>query len=300
MTGAAVPEGFNTVIPYEHILIQGNVASLQVPPSIGQHIQFKGSDFKKGALLISSEKKLRSPEIGILASVGKTTVHVHKWPKVAIVSTGDELVSINQTPGLGQIRRSNVHAIASVLHRLGLEVATFHFNDDADEIRRGLNQIIENFNLIILSGGVSMGKYDLIPQIMTEMEVTQLFHKIAQKPGKPFWCGQTKEGIPVFALPGNPVSTLLCLHRYVVPFLQQKVMGYQQEWNYVTINQDYMKKGALTQFVPVQVHIDTSTIVKTSGSGDFAHLHEADGWIEIPAEVNEIKKGQTFRFIPFL
>lgn len=300
MTGATVPEGFNTVIPYEHILIQEHLAVVQVAPTIGQNIQFKGSDFKQGALLISTDKKLRSPEIGILASVGKTNVLVKKRPRVAVISTGDELVPIDQTPGPGQIRRSNVHAVASVLRRLELEVATFHLNDEADEIRIGLQRVFENFDVIILSGGVSMGKYDLIPQIMSELKVKQLFHKIAQKPGKPFWCGQTATGKPVFALPGNPVSTLMCMHRYVVPFLQQNVLGSRIEWMTVTLDQDYVKKGTLTQFVPVQRLQNTVTIVKTSGSGDFAHLQEADGWIEIPADMNDIKKGQTFRFIPFL
>lgn len=300
MTGAAVPEGFNTVIPYEHILIQGDLAMVQVVPTIGQNIQIKGSDFIQGALLISSDKKLRSPEIGILASVGKTNVLVKKRPRVAVISTGDELVPIDQTPGPGQIRRSNVHAVASVLLQLGLEVATFHLNDEADEIRIALQRVFENIDLIILSGGVSMGKYDLIPQIMSELKVKQLFHKIAQKPGKPFWCGQTATGKPVFALPGNPVSTLMCMHRYVVPFLQQNVLGCRIEWTTVTLDQDYVKKGTLTQFAPVQRLQNTVTIVKTSGSGDFAHLQEADGWIEIPADMNDIKKGQTFRFIPFL
>jgi molybdopterin molybdotransferase len=300
MTGAAVPEGFNTVIPYEHLLIQGHLAVVQVAPSIGQNIQYKGSDFKQGALLISTDKKLRSPEIGILASVGKTNALVKKRPRVAVISTGDELATIDQTPGPGQIRRSNVYAVSSVLRQLGLEVATFHLNDDADEIRTGLQIIFEKFDWIILSGGVSMGKYDLIPQIMSELKVKQLFHKIAQRPGKPFWCGQTETGKPVFALPGNPVSTLMCMHRYVVPFTQEKVMGGRIEWTIVTLDQDYVKKGTLTQFVPVQCQLNNVIVVKTSGSGDFAHLQQADGWIEIPAEMNDIKKGQTFRFIPFL
>lgn len=300
MTGAAVPACFNTIIPYEHILIQGNQAHVQIVPTIGQNIQKQGSDFKQGAVLISPERRLRSPEIGILASVGKSFVLVKKRPKVAVISTGDELVSIEQTPSKGQIRRSNVYAVASIIREMGFEVETFHFNDQEVQIRQGLAKVFQGFDMLILSGGVSMGKYDLIPQIMKEMNVKELFHKIAQKPGKPFWCGQSEKGQPVFALPGNPISTLMCMHRYVVPFLQNTFEGQQADWQHLALDHDYVKKGTLTQFVPVRRHLENVSIVKTSGSGDFAHLQEADGWIEIPNECNDIKKGQTFRFIPFL
>ena len=170
--------------------------------------------------------------------------------------------------------------------------------ESIDEIKSKLHEILQSFEIIILSGGVSKGKFDLIPTVLKELGVNELFHRIKQKPGKPFWFGASASNL-VFALPGNPVSTLVCCYRYVIPFLQSQLMNLKPEFEMTSIDCDYFKKGNLTYFLPVKKTVQVASPSDGNGSGDFAHLANVDGWIEIPEEINEIKKGDTFRYLPF-
>jgi molybdopterin molybdotransferase len=149
-----------------------------------------------------------------------------------------------------------------------------------------------------LSGGVSKGKFDLIPIVLKELGVNELFHRIKQKPGKPFWFGASDSNL-VFALPGNPVSTLVCCYRYLIPFLKFRLLNVSPKIEMMTIDGDYFKKGNLTHFLPVKRIGQMVSPADGNGSGDFALLANVDGWIEIPEELNEIKKGDTFRYLPF-
>lgn len=228
-----------------------------------------------------------------MASAGKTIVKVQMPPSVAVISTGDELVEITVNPLPYQIRMSNSYLLAAALERVGVKANLFHLTDDKELLFNKLKEILSNHDVILLSGGVSAGKKDFVPEILTDLGVKKLFHKVAQKPGKPFWFGKTDEGKTVFALPGNPVSTFLCFCKY---FLERKNES-------VILDKDLFFKPDLTYFVPVKTYFQEGKLMATpfegSGSADFANLTDCDGFVELPAENQVFKKGEVFEFIRF-
>jgi len=300
MTGAVLPLGSDTVIRYEDVDIQRldgiKTAKITIPLTEilqGQNIHRKGSDRKMGDILLQKGLKIFSPEIALMASVGKATVKVQMPPRIAVISTGDELVEITADPLPYQIRMSNSYLLAAALERVGVKANLFHLTDDKDLLFSKLKEILSNHDVILLSGGVSAGKKDFVPEILTDLGVKKLFHKVAQKPGKPFWFGKTDEGKTVFALPGNPVSTFLCFCKY---FLERRNES-------VILDKDVFFKLDLTYFVPVKTYFQDGKLMATpfegSGSADFANLTDCDGFVELPAENQVFKKGEVFEFIRF-
>lgn len=286
MTGAVLPAGCNAVIPSEQVAVEADKASLKgwtlVKPR--QNVRFKGSDGKKGQLLIKEPCRLLTPHIGILASVGKSKIKVSAIPRIAIISTGNELVDINKQPKPFQTRLSNSHTLKALVEGSGFgQAEIFHYPDNKKVLHKGIGQNLKNFDILILSGGVSMGQFDYVPEVLKELGVTALFHKVAQKPGKPFWFGKNKAGKVVFALPGNPVSTQMCAFRYVIPYLK-KAAGIKPVQEFVSLSQEPEKSGDYTQFIPVKITekngMRYAQPISIGGSGDFAALASADGFIE--------------------
>jgi molybdopterin molybdotransferase len=202
-------------------------------------------------------------------------VRVRELPRAVVISTGDELVEVFAHPLPHQIRRSNVHAITAALMQSGIAVVDQrHINDTQAELAFQLNEVLHAYDLVILSGGVSMGKLDFVPDVLKECGVEIHFHGIAQRPGKPMLFGTT-ERARVFALPGNPVSSLVCWARYVKPFLEQ---GVEPIW----INQAFeMNAGKLTRFVPVAQNNGRMDVLQINGSGDFMSLAGIFGFVEV-------------------
>jgi molybdopterin molybdotransferase len=190
MTGAPLPTFYDTVIRYEDVIINAEtgiakVADIEVLSA--QNVQSTGNDKKQGEIVLKKNSVIGAAEIAILASVGRIEVPVLQFPKVAIIATGDELVPVDTVPLPYQIRMSNVWAIAAALSKLKIEYQQFHLNDDPEVLTVKLKEIMGEFPVIMLSGGVSKGKADHIPDILTALGVEKLFHRVAQKPGKPFW-----------------------------------------------------------------------------------------------------------------
>ena len=224
MTGAMLPTGCDTVIPVEEITfeeINGQKFATIHSPKLEhrQNVHFQGEDRKQGDILVPSHTLLSQAEVAIAVSVGKSTLKVTQKPKIAIVSTGNELVGIDETPEPYQIRRSNSYALASALSRLGINAQIWHLPDDQAVIEEKMSEIFRDFDVIITSGGVSKGKKDFVPLVMEKLQIPKIFHRIKQRPGKPLWFGK-KDNKVVFGLPGNPVSTMVGLYRYVIPYLQ--------------------------------------------------------------------------------
>ncbi len=309
MTGAVLPNGCDTVIRYEDVKIENGFAEIQIQyVDFEQNTHKKGSDRKAGDILIGKGTRLAAAEIGTAATVGKTILQVVKQPKVAIISTGNELVEIDETPNDHQIRRSNVYALAALLaDKFKIEANLFHFNDDEAEIREGIKNILGGHDLVILSGAVSEGKYDFVPKSLAINKVHCLFHKVSQRPGKPLWFGQRVnqqgEKAVVFGLPGNPVSTFMCACRYVLPWIEQFLMGKNSPTQYAMLAEDLVFKPNLTYFLQVKIEnrngILTAKPVAGGGSGDLANLNDADGFLELPIEKTTFFKGETYRFIGF-
>jgi molybdopterin molybdotransferase len=174
----------------------------------------------------------------------------------------------------------------------------FHYRDDEKEITEGLKTILQDYDLVILSGAVSEGKYDFVPKVLAELQVEKLFHKVSQRPGKPFWFGR-RDNTVIFALPGNPVSAFTCAVRYILPFLQKQLGELQQpSEGSARLTTDVIFKPNLTYFLPVKVSNTEGGLLATPceghGSGDLANLNDADGFLELPRERVVFKENEVF------
>ncbi len=293
MTGAVVPLGCDCIIPIEQVDIEGNVLHLKNWTLINakQNIRFKAADHKKGARLLKSGSFLAAPQIGVAASVGKTSLKVSKVPTMAIIATGDELVDIGKPVKAHQTRLSNSYALHDLFVQSSLaRPEIFHFPDNKKILLTKMKAILAKYDVVVVSGGVSMGEFDFVPQVLKELGVKAMFHKVTQKPGKPFWFGKTRSGKAVFALPGNPVSTLVCAYRYVVPYLK-KIAGMEFKVQHVLLKEAFDPKTDLTYFLPVTLKEKDGAYyahpVDTGGSGDFASLAKSDGFIQYEHNVKK-------------
>jgi molybdopterin molybdotransferase len=289
MTGAVLPGGFDAVIKVEDTTREGEVVSF--PDGLGfeayENVHRRGADRVAHDTLVSAGVTLAPTHIGVAASVGKTLLQVAPVVTAAVVATGDELVPVGAVPLDHQIRLSNPYAILAALHGAGLATATFaHAGDSTDALGAVIADALQR-DVVILSGGVSMGRFDLVPQMLTAAGVVTHFHKINQKPGKPMLFGSTPSGKLVFGLPGNPVSALVCLVRYVLPALA-RAAGAAPSERRVTLGAGFKRPKDRTQFAPVRLAPDAAhgmlaQPVSWNGSGDFAALAASDGFVELPA-----------------
>tara|TARA_R110002072_G_scaffold95197_6_gene209804 strand:+ start:3583 stop:4791 length:1209 start_codon:yes stop_codon:yes gene_type:complete len=308
MTGAVLPENTDTVIRYEDIVIENGIATIQIDSITGnQNVHQKGKDRSQGDLLIPKNRIITAAEIGVIATVGKATVKVAKTPKVMIVSTGDELVEVSETPLAHQIRRSNAFTLVSLLERLNIQAETSHITDDKELLKQKISGYLNEYDVLLFSGAVSKGKFDFLPEILEELKVQKLFHRVAQRPGKPFWFGrlvseETRRDKIVFAFPGNPISTYVNCLVYFYPWFA-KSAGFELKEETVILGEDVSFKPQLTYFLQVRIDVKFGHLVafpiKGNGSGDLASLVEADGFIQLPKEQIEFKKGETFSFIRY-
>lgn len=301
MTGSVLPEGTNTIIPYEDLRIRNGVAQVQREPRMGQHIHLQGADIRQGELLLDTGTVIGPKTVAVLAAVGITRVPVFLIPPVAIVSTGNELVDINAEPAPHQIRSSNNHALAAALTELKIGSELYHLPDRAEAMQSILPKILKQHAILILSGGVSKGKFDLIPAALEAHGVQKVFHQIQQKPGKPFWFGRSAQNT-VFALPGNPVSTFLCFHRYIRPWLE-RCLQHKTKTDTARLVEPVTFNPSLTFFLQVKIReengITVAQPVAGGGSGDFVNLLQAGGFLELPSDRMEFHAGEVFPLIRF-
>ncbi len=304
MTGAALPSTADTIVQYENLEIKNGIATI-LNPSInkGQYLHLKGADKKQGDVLVTKNQIVTPAIISIAASVGKTNLLVKKRPRVVVISSGDELVNVEETPSPTQIRKSNSYTIKAVLAQYYLPCDLLHIPDNPETIEQTINTCIKSYDVLILTGGISMGKFDYIPQALNNVGVETIFHKVSQRPGKPFWFGKHKNGTLVFAFPGNPVATFMCLHRYFLPWfkLSQSVTTFPI---YAVLTKDFHFTPALQYFLQVKLHINQqgqleAAPIEGNGSGDFANLVDADAFMELPMMRDEFKKGEAFRIWSF-
>ncbi len=300
MTGAALDSTVDTVIRYEDITVDNGIATININIEKGQNIHLKGKDKKAGEILVKANQVITPAIIGIAASVGKTSLWVKKLPKIAIISTGDEMISPELTPTSFQLRRSNGVTISSVLEKYKIKADLIHLNDDYEEIKKELSNYIDIYDILLMSGGVSMGKFDYLPQVCEELGIKKLFHKIKQRPGKPFWFGKSQNQKLLFAFPGNPVSVFMCLHRYFIPWLERSLEIPQSSPLYAILENDIEFPFSLQYFAQTKLQINKqgqliANIVDTNGSGDFSHLAETNAFVELPLEQNTFRKGEVYK-----
>jgi molybdopterin molybdotransferase len=290
MTGAVLPQGCDAVVPVEQLAIVDGVATVagdaRVEPFLNVHV--RGLDCREGDLLLARGTSLGAPELAVLASAGLPRADVRADPRILVVATGDELVAPDEPIESWQVRRSNSYALRGALNLRGFHrVAEDHLPDVPEVLTARLATHLATHDVVVLSGGVSMGRFDFVPSALRQLGVVEVFHKVAQRPGKPLWFGIGPAGQTVFGLPGNPVSSLVCLLRYVVPALSTMLGAKPRPVEYVPLGSDYDVRAPLWFFLPVELERSPSLGPvamprPTRGSGDFISLVGTDGFVELP------------------
>lgn len=291
MTGAVLPEGADCVVPYEETENLGD--TIRILPtatwSPGRAVHRRGSDHGAGEVIVKAGTRITGREIAVAAAIGVTTLVVTRVPKIAVVATGDELVEVGDAVAPHQIRRSNDHALRAALGLAGYPgVERFHLHDMRHEIEHMLWHIIAEFDVVLITGGVSKGKFDFLPAELDAQGVKKVFHGVAQRPGQPLWFGLNPDRKPVFALPGNPVSAYTRLHRYVLPGLDHASGLPPARLRAVALAAPVTFKPKLAYFLPVRLASGDrgelrATPDPSNTSGDFAGLVGTDGFVELPA-----------------
>ncbi len=297
MTGAPTPPGCDTIIPVEEteetddrVLINGRVR-------VGAHIRVRGEDVQKDEVVIVAGSVLRPAEINMLASFGFKTVAVFRRPKVAILSTGDELVEPGEPIGPGQIVNSNAYSLAAAVREVGGEPVLLGIaRDNRQSLTEKMNAGLQA-DVMITTAGVSMGDRDLVCEVLQEVGVERLFWKVDIKPGRPTAFG-LKHGKPVFSLPGNPVSSMVTFEEFVRPALL-KMMGHRRHikpFVKACLQETISKKSGRTQFLRVRV-VDNGERLIASSSGDqntgiLRTMLRANGIAVLPADREKIEAGE--------
>ena len=304
MTGAALPPGADTVVPVERITRDSSAATIEAAYSAkaGQFVHRRASDHRQDDTLLEPGALLGAPELAILTVGGSDCVEVARRPHIAVISTGDELVEVGQPLGPTQIRASNDRALAAALVQRGFtDCVRRHLPDDRAVLERELRQLLAEQDVLILTGGVSMGEFDFVPGVLAALGMELVFHKVLQRPGMPLWFGVSPAGKPVFALPGNPVSSLVCLVRYVLPALLAALGTAPRPTPVVQLATAVHFEPDLAYFVPVRLEysVDGRCIANpkaTNTSGDFVALGGTDGFVELPRGQSDFPAGYAARF----
>jgi len=292
-TGARVPDQADTVIIQEHVVKTENIISVAKEIRKNQNIRPVGEQIQKGTIAITKGTQLTPAAIGFLAGIGITEVEVYTPPKVGIITTGNELIRPGEELSEGKIYESNSIQLQAVLKQYQVRnIRTYNVQDEFQQTKETIQQSIRENDLVLISGGISVGDYDFVKQALEELLTEELFYKIKQKPGKPLYFGANNNTL-IFALPGNPASSLTCFYIYVLPIIQ-KMMGSAQiglNKTKKTITIDYTKKGERAEFLKAKVYEDTVEVLDGQSSSMLYTYAVANALVYIPEEVNEITKG---------
>jgi molybdopterin molybdotransferase len=298
MTGAPAPAGADAVVMVEHTerLQKDEILVLRTVPS-GGNIAPRGSERKQGDLLMSEGTRLGALELGGLATVGKSQVRVFRRPSVSILTTGDELVEVDRQPGPGQIRNSNAYSLYAQVARQGaLPTLLATARDETKHLRRQIRLGLES-DVLLVSGGVSVGKYDLVEPVFAELGIQLRFESVSMRPGKPTVFA-TKGSQVVFGLPGNPVSTFVAFELFVAPVLQSLQGMPERRLNLVRgqLQSKILEKSGRTALLPATVTREAGRIriqpVSWKGSADIFSTVGANGLVVVPLECSELSPGQ--------
>jgi molybdopterin molybdotransferase len=297
MTGAAVPSGADAVVMIEHTQREGDGVRFERAAHPGQSVVLRGSEAVAGQTILTPGMRLGYAELALAAQVGAVTLQCAKRPRVAILSTGDEVVLVDETPGEFQIRNSNSVSLAAQVRIAGGEPvilgnAADRVEDLGEKIERGLKE-----DALVLSGGVSMGKYDLVESVLKAIGAEFFFDAVAIRPGKPTVFGICR-GKPVFGLPGNPVSTMVTFELFVAPAIDLLRGAEARPLTLLEarLAEAIKEKPGLTHFLPARVEWSGSTPevkpLRWQGSGDIAALAKANCFLVVPADREKIEIGE--------
>jgi molybdopterin molybdotransferase len=300
MTGAPIPKGADTVVMVEDTEKEGERVRVFRETPLGENIRRAGEDIKSGELVVPKGTPIRPAEVGIMATCGRAFVSVYQRPRVAVVSTGDELVDVDEDVTEGKIVTSNSYTLSSMAAECGANAFQLGIAKDTREaLKEKLLQAI-NADVIVTSGGVSVGDFDFVKDVLRELGSEMKFWKVAMKPGKPLAFG-TIGGKPAFGLPGNPVSCMVCFEQFVRPSLL-KMMGHERIYRPViqaVLKEDIKKKPGRKHFIRSSVRFEdgryTVTTTGDQGSGILKSMVAANGLLIFPEELSTLRAGDTVK-----
>jgi molybdopterin molybdotransferase len=302
-TGAALPKNSDTVVKQEEVHRSGN--AIRVEPNalqVGAFVRETGSDIAWDSLALEAGTELSPAVLGFVASMGIRRVHVHRPPDVSLLVSGDELVRPGRPLRPGQIYESNSYALRAAIEELRpRRCRTFRLRDDKEHIRMVLWEAMGQSDVLVFSGGISVGEYDYIGEVLNEEGVETIFHGVAQKPGKPMFFGVRDEK-SFFALPGNPASTLVCFYEYVYPALREMI-GYRQtdlREVELPISHDLIKRAPRAAFE--RARIENGTVRSLAGQESYMlkSLADANALLVLPEGEYQAKAGDlvTVHILP--
>ena len=290
-TGAPVPDTANAVMMQEKVKVDGNTISITHKINQELNIRPLGEQVKQGDLALKQGTKLTPAAIGYLSSLGITKVSVYKKPNIALVTTGNELIEGGQELTYGKIYESNSRMLLSALYSLKFYDVTIHkVEDDYHQTLSKLNEVINANDLVIITGGISVGDYDFVGKVLKELQVKELFYKVKQKPGKPLFFGK-KHHTSIFALPGNPAAALTCFYVYVYIALQNMMNKKVNELPRVKAKSvsNFTKKGDRPQILKAIYNNEEVEILEGQNSSMQQTFAISNALVYAPEDVNEIK-----------
>jgi len=298
-TGAPVPDTADTIVMQEKVSRSEDLITITEEIHQNQNIRPTGEQIQQGAIALPKGTTLTPAAIGFLAGLGIDEVPVYIPPRVAIITTGNELIKPGEALSQGKIYESNSIQLTAVLQQLHIkEITNYVVEDDYDKTKDTINQAIQNNDLVLISGGISVGDYDFVKEALSQLHTKQLFYKIKQKPGKPLFFGTNKETM-IFALPGNPASSLTCFYMYVLPIIK-KMMGASSiglDRIKKTITSDFIKRGDRAQFLKAKITGETVEILEGQSSAMLYTYAIANALVYVPENTNKITKGSPVETI---
>jgi molybdopterin molybdotransferase len=302
MTGSPMPQGADAVVKVEDTAEAGGEVVIHVPVGPGANVRHPGEDLRAGEVVLHPGRVLRAADIGLLASLSVASVMVRRQPRVAILSTGDELVDVGEPVGAGQIVNSNAYTLAAAVEEAGGMPVLLGVARDRPEVLRDAYADALRADVVLSTGGVSVGSFDYVRRVQADLGVREKFWQVAQKPGKPLTFG-LHQRTPVFGLPGNPVSTLVCFYLYVLPALR-RLMAMEKPFLPAVeaeVDEDISTVEGLTEFVRCRLDGRAdSYYVRPTGSqssGVLRSMSAGDALAISPMGTALLKKGSRVRAI---
>ncbi len=290
-TGAMMPGNADTVVMQEHVQrTGGRIVITDQRAKRGANIRRKGEQLRAGAEVMAAGEELTPTAIGLLASVGLKKVRVHEWPYVSVIITGDEFVSDQLQEG--RIFSSNDLMLSAALQKIGVKPQLIYAKDDESDLEKALRQALSRSDVIITTGGVSVGDHDLVPPLLQRIGSEIIFHKVAQKPGKPMLFARNENTV-IFGLPGNPRAVMILFWEYVLPALR-KMMGSLSadlRSEHLPLMHDLQLKGERAEFRAARIIDREVTLLPDEGSHMLSTLLKADALAFFPGTMREVKKG---------
>jgi len=299
-TGAAVPPSADTVVIQENVQREDNVIFIKDPNLLkGNNVRIAGSQTKKADLVLQKGHLLTPASIALLAGLGISYVHVFSLPSVSIIATGKELLKHGECLVEGKIYESNSFGLNAVLHQMGIFPSSIQIVDDNEtEICRAINNQL-HVDILLITGGVSVGDYDFVIAALKKCAVKTIFHKVKQKPGKPLFFGTCNQSL-VFGLPGNPASVLTCFYEYVAEAIKCYTQNQFFNISWMPLNKSFSKKAGLTFFLKGKIFHNKIEILDSQESYKMNSFALADGIIELEEPKEKFEQNEMVRVRVFV